>query len=254
MKITVNSAITLKSESASKKAQNNAKTLFGTKGVSILSKLEEYKKERILNTDNLNTLLRILSESNLEYIEKFAQTSAGKNAAKTFKALADAKTFPAVMKALKAAKVPASIFKVVLKTDVDKADSSFKKRNPTGYAREKQRLADNKKHVAKDRKILASLKKKLNAAGVDAKIRTFQGRMSQGVALELPGMYSDPNSLVGVLAMRDGKLGVRLKSSRMGWAESTALKINRKPNGHTEDEIVRLLSKNPKFSIVPRRM
>lgn len=113
------------SNSASKKAQENAKILFGSKGASILTKLEEYKKEKLLNTEHLDNLISYLSKSNSVDVEKFADSAGGKKVKASFTALSKAKTFKAILKALKVAKIPSKALSATLKRTSTKKEGKL---------------------------------------------------------------------------------------------------------------------------------
>jgi hypothetical protein len=97
--------INFKSESANKTQQNNAKILFGSKGVTVLNKLEEYSKEKALSTVGIDAVLEVLKTKYTELLEKFAASKTGKTLASNCKKLASAKTFAAIIKNTKAIKV-----------------------------------------------------------------------------------------------------------------------------------------------------
>tara|TARA_Y100001963_G_C6770277_1_gene444527 strand:- start:866 stop:1609 length:744 start_codon:yes stop_codon:yes gene_type:complete len=94
-----------KSESATKTQQNNAKILFGSKGIAVLAKLETYSKEKVLNTAGIDAVLDMLKTKDTALLEKFADSKTGKTLAKNCKQLAAAKTFTAIMKNVKQIKV-----------------------------------------------------------------------------------------------------------------------------------------------------
>lgn len=94
-----------KSESANKTQQNNAKILFGSKGVAVLAKLEGYAKEKMLDTAGIDALLDVLKTKDTALLEKFANSKTGKTLAKNCKQLAAAKSFTAIMKNVKQIKV-----------------------------------------------------------------------------------------------------------------------------------------------------
>lgn len=93
--------VTLKSESANKTQQNNAKILFGSKGVAILAKLETFSKEKTLATTGVDAVLNVLKTKDTALLEKFANSKTGKTLAKNCRQLAAAKTFDAIMKNIK---------------------------------------------------------------------------------------------------------------------------------------------------------
>ena len=98
--------VTMTSESASKKAQANAKLLFGSKGATILDKLKVLSKEKLLVTPALTSIIEVVEKSaDIEGITKFAKSVSGKALIKNVKALVSAKTMSATLKALKAVKV-----------------------------------------------------------------------------------------------------------------------------------------------------
>lgn len=131
--------ITMKSESANKTQQNNAKILFGSKGVSVLTKLEEYSKEKALDTAGIDAVLDVLKTKDATLLQKFADSKTGKTLAKNCKQLAAAKTFTAIIKNIKQIKVLKSFDKfgaVPSKTPNSKAnwaDLSPKGKKPTHY-------------------------------------------------------------------------------------------------------------------------
>lgn len=96
--------INFKSESANKTQQNNAKIMFGSKGVSILAKLEEYSKEKSLDTAGIDALLNVLKTKDTALLEKFVSSKTGKTLVSNCKKLASAKTFAAIIKNVKAIK------------------------------------------------------------------------------------------------------------------------------------------------------
>lgn len=102
----------LESESASKKQQENAKILFGSKGVSILSKLEDYSKEKQLNTKGIDYLIGALKTKDTAALEKYAASAAGKKMVANVKKLASAKTFSAIMANIKSIKPNAALQKL----------------------------------------------------------------------------------------------------------------------------------------------
>lgn len=91
------------SESATKRQLENAKTVFGSKHVSIMSALEEASKENILDTPGLDAFLASFKLS-LEDFEKVSSKVTFKKAVVAAKAFATAKTFSAKLKALKSIK------------------------------------------------------------------------------------------------------------------------------------------------------
>lgn len=114
--------ITLKSESANKTQQNNAKILFGSKGIGILSKLEEYNKEKVVNTDGIAALLEVLKTKDTALLEKFASSKTGKTLVSNCKKLASAKTFSAIMKNIKAIKPLKSFDKFIAPAQTETTD------------------------------------------------------------------------------------------------------------------------------------
>lgn len=96
--------INFKSESANKTQQNNAKILFGKTGLTVLKKLEEYSKEKQLDTSGIDALLEVLKTKDTPVLEKFASSKTGKTLVTNCKQLAKAKSFAAIMKNIKAIK------------------------------------------------------------------------------------------------------------------------------------------------------
>lgn len=112
MKIDIASKQSLVAESASKKQQENAKILFGSKGVSILSKLEDYSKEKQLHTKGIDYLISALKTKDTAALEKYASSAAGKKMVANVKKLASAKTFSAIMANIKSIKPNATLQKL----------------------------------------------------------------------------------------------------------------------------------------------
>jgi hypothetical protein len=107
-------SIDLRSVSASKKQQENAKILFGTKGVGILAKLEPMAKEKMLTTSGLDQLLLALKTKDTEALEKFAKSAVGKAMSTNAKKLASAKTLTATLSSLKALKPNKTLGKFIV--------------------------------------------------------------------------------------------------------------------------------------------
>jgi hypothetical protein len=99
-----NIMINFKSESANKTQQNNAKILFGKTGVKVLSKLEEYSKERLFHTVGIDALLNVLKTKDTALLEKFANSQTGKTLVEKCKKLANAKTFNSIIENAKSIK------------------------------------------------------------------------------------------------------------------------------------------------------
>lgn len=116
MKIDISSKQTvvgLESDSATKLQMNNAKILFGRNAAKVVKALDMYSKERLVQTEGIDTLLAALKTKNLVDLEKFAKSAPGKKMASNVLKLANAKTLAAVFKALKAVKAPAALNKLI---------------------------------------------------------------------------------------------------------------------------------------------
>lgn len=101
MQINISSKQNFVSESGTKKQKENAKILFGSKGIAILAKLEVYSKEKLLDTAGIDAVLAALKSKDTTGLEKFASSAAGKKLAKDAMQLAKAKTFDAIIKNVK---------------------------------------------------------------------------------------------------------------------------------------------------------
>ncbi len=93
----------LVSTSATARQQSNAKSVFGSKSVSILKALEEASKEKTLSTPGLDAFLADLKLSG-EAFEEVSSKAAFTKAVAAAKAFVSAKTFTAKIAALKSLK------------------------------------------------------------------------------------------------------------------------------------------------------
>lgn len=93
-----------RSESATKKQQENFNTAFGFKpadGTRILKTLEALSKEKVVNTQHLDTILGFLKSADAATAEAYSRKAVAKSNAVVFKALDKAKTLQVVVNNLK---------------------------------------------------------------------------------------------------------------------------------------------------------
>lgn len=93
-----------RSESATKKQQENFNTAFGFKpadGTRILKTLEALSKEKVVNTQHLDTILGFLKSADADTVAAYARKAVAKANAVVFKALDKAKTLTVVVNNLK---------------------------------------------------------------------------------------------------------------------------------------------------------
>lgn len=93
-----------RSESATKKQQENFNTAFGFKpadGTRILKTLEGLSKEKVVNTEHLDTILGFLKSADADTVAAYARKAVAKANAVVFKALDKAKTLTVVINNLK---------------------------------------------------------------------------------------------------------------------------------------------------------
>ena len=93
-----------RSESATKKQQENFNAAFGFKpadGTRILKTLEALSKEKVVNTEHLDTILGFLKSADADTVAAYARKAVAKSNASAFKALEKAKTLTVVINNLK---------------------------------------------------------------------------------------------------------------------------------------------------------
>lgn len=93
-----------RSESATKKQQENFNTAFGFKpadGTRILKTLEALSKEKVVNTEHLDTILGFLKSADADTVAAYARKAVAKSNAAAFKALDKSKTLTVVVNNLK---------------------------------------------------------------------------------------------------------------------------------------------------------